>query len=293
MDELGFNKIAAAILVTALGFMGLKEISHSAMHVTAPDTPAYALEIEEVPVAGGEVIVLPFPTTTWVGAMDETRGAKVFKKCMSCHNADKGGANGTGPNLYGVVGQAAGVHAGFSYSSAMTQSGLTWDYETLDGYLKKPTKYLSGTAMNFVGLKKEGDRAAVIAYLRAQSDTPMAMPVPAVSTEASAEGVTDIAIDNVQEGAAVVVDAAQNGAEDGAAAAAEGAKSAADVVSDGAKDVVNAAGDVADKTLDVAGDAADKALDAAGGLLDKVKSKAEGVTEEGVKAETPKKDDGN
>ena len=240
MDELGFNKIAAAILVTALGFMGLKEVSHSAMHVEMPETPAYALEIEEAPVAGGEVIELPFPQAEWVAAMDVTRGAKVFKKCTSCHNAEKGGPDGTGPHLWDVVGQPAGKHApGFGYSSAMAQSGLVWDYETLDGFLKKPTRYLSGTAMNFVGLKKEGDRAAVIAYLRAQSDAPIAMPVPAASApepaEASAEGVTDIAVDAVTDGA----DAIAKGATDAASAAQEGVS---DMV-EGASDVLETAKD--------------------------------------------------
>lgn len=246
MDELGFNKIAAAVLVTALGFMGLKKLSHSALHVSVPDVPAYALEIETGPATSGEPVILPFPTTEWVAAMDEARGAKVFKKCTSCHNADAGGANGTGPNLYGVVGAAAGVHSGFGYSSAMSQSGLTWDYETLDKYLKKPTKFLSGTAMNFVGLKKETDRAAVIAYLRAQSETPLPMPVPAAIpvTEASAEGVTDMAVDAMNEGAATVIETVEGGA---------------DALVDGAKDAMGAAEKVAGDTKEAAGDLLEKA----------------------------------
>ncbi|NCW66550.1 MAG: cytochrome c family protein, partial [Rhodobacteraceae bacterium] len=71
----------------------------------------------------------------------------------------------TGPSLYGVVGRAAGSIEGYKYSKAMAGSGLVWDAETLDAYLTNPKKYLKGTKMAFAGLKKEKDRADVIAYL--------------------------------------------------------------------------------------------------------------------------------
>ncbi len=179
MDELGFNKLAAAILATALGYMGIKEISHAAMHVSAPDIPAYALELPEPTSAGEEEIEPPFPSLEWVSAMDTVRGEKVFKKCLSCHNAENGGAHGTGPNLWNVVGASSGQHADFKYSSALLGSGIQWNYAELDGFLKKPGKYLKGTNMNFIGLKKSGDRAAVIEYLRIASATPVEQPEPA------------------------------------------------------------------------------------------------------------------
>lgn len=203
MDELGFNKIAAAVLATALGFMGLKEVSHAFMHVEAPDVPAYALEIVDTG-AGGEVeIEVPFPSPEFIAAMDATKGERVFKKCLSCHNADNGGSNGTGPNLWNVVGQPAGQHADFKYSSAMTTANLTWDYETLNDYLTKPTAYVKGTAMNFIGLKKEEDRAAVIEYMRVASSSPIARPEAAV---APVEEVVEAIDDSVpsEEGAVIV-----------------------------------------------------------------------------------------
>jgi len=176
MNDLGLNKIAAAVLASALGFFAIKEISHLTFSHHGPETPAYALEIPEVKAGGEAAIELPFPTAEWVAAMDPVKGAKVFKKCVSCHNADQGGKNGTGPNLWSVVGKAAGQVGGFKYSGAMSGSGITWDFENLDGFLAKPTKYLKGTNMNFIGLKKEADRAAVIAYLQGQSDNPVASP---------------------------------------------------------------------------------------------------------------------
>ena len=182
MDELGFNKIAAAVLATALGYMGIKEIAHAVIHVKAPASPAYALAIPEAAGAAEEV-ELPFPQADWIAAMDAERGAKVFKKCTSCHNADNGGANGTGPNLWNVVGSPASQKAGFGYSSAFKSSGITWTYENLNSYMERPTKFISGTAMNFVGLKKPADRAAVIEYLRIAADNPAARPEAAATPE--------------------------------------------------------------------------------------------------------------
>lgn len=182
MDELGFNKIAAAVLVTALGYMFLKEASHAVLHVEQPSTPAYALEIPDTD--GPDVVEeLPFPQPEYVAAMDATRGAKVFKKCTSCHTSEKGGNNGTGPNLYGIVGSNAAQTGDFKYSSALKSANLNWTYEDLDGFLTRPSKYVKGTNMSFVGLKKEADRAAVIEYLRVAADTPMPRPVAVVATE--------------------------------------------------------------------------------------------------------------
>ena len=178
MDELGFNKIAGAVLATALGVMMIREVPHLLMHSNAPDTPVYQVGpiVQEGP---GEAIDVPFPSPVFIASLDATRGAKVFKKCVSCHNADSGGADGTGPALWNVVGRKAGSKAGFKYSSAMAGAGYNWDYEQLDGFLKKPAKYLSGTNMAFIGLKKEEDRAAVIEYLRVASDNPLPQPVAA------------------------------------------------------------------------------------------------------------------
>lgn len=188
MDELGFNKIAGAILATALGVMMIREVPHLLMHSSTPTTPIYQVGLIVQEGGGEEAKPLPFPQADWVAAMDATKGAKVFKKCTSCHNADKGGAKGTGPNLWNLVGAPAGGKAGFKYSSAMSGSGLTWDYETLDGFLAKPTKYLKGTNMNFIGVKKPTDRAAVIEYLRIASDNAAPKPEAVVAEVMVVEG---------------------------------------------------------------------------------------------------------
>ena len=100
-------------------------------------------------------------------AGDEKKGAKVFKKCKACHTIKEGGKNKVGPNLYGIVGREAAQVKGYKYSKAMKASGVTWDEATLDKFLTKPKKMMKKTKMAFSGLKKEKQRADLIAYLKA------------------------------------------------------------------------------------------------------------------------------
>lgn len=106
-------------------------------------------------------------------------GAKVFKKCAICHTVGKGEANKVGPNLWGIVGVKTAQKAGFKYSAAMEkrgQDGIKWTYEELYRYLYSPKKYVPGTKMAFAGLKKDEDRANVIAYLRTLASSPLPLP---------------------------------------------------------------------------------------------------------------------
>ncbi len=92
-------------------------------------------------------------------------GAKIFKKCATCHNADKGGGNKIGPNLSGVVGRKKAAVSGFNYSEAMSKKSGSWSHDDLNLFLTKPKDYIPGTKMGFAGLKKPQDRADVIFYL--------------------------------------------------------------------------------------------------------------------------------
>jgi len=102
-------------------------------------------------------------------AGDATKGAAIFKqKCAQCHNADEGGAHKQGPNLWGLVGRKTGSAAGFSYTQANKDKGITWNKETLDVYLTNPKKYIPGTKMIFAGIKKQKERSDLIAYLESR-----------------------------------------------------------------------------------------------------------------------------
>ena len=113
------------------------------------------------------------PTESPVAVMSPAeRGAKVYKRCKACHTINAGGKNRVGPNLWGIVGKQAGQAEGFAYSKAMENSDVIWTEENLSAYLLKPTDFLPGGRMAFAGLKKEEDREAVIAYIKAESETP-------------------------------------------------------------------------------------------------------------------------
>ncbi len=97
------------------------------------------------------------------------KGEKVFKKCKACHQVGDGAKNRSGPILTGVVDRAAGLVEGFKYSKALKQAaedGLVWDEESLSAFLTKPKDFMKGTKMSFSGIKKNGDMAAILAYLR-------------------------------------------------------------------------------------------------------------------------------
>lgn len=88
-----------------------------------------------------------------------------FAQCAACHAVEPG-KNGVGPSLAGVFGKKAGQVAGYAYSDANKNSGLTWDEATLDEYLTAPMKKVPGTKMTFAGLADPAKRAEVIAYLK-------------------------------------------------------------------------------------------------------------------------------
>ncbi|KMW60699.1 Sulfite dehydrogenase cytochrome subunit SoxD [Candidatus Rhodobacter oscarellae] len=96
-------------------------------------------------------------------------GETVFKKCKACHQVGDGAKNRSGPHLNGILGRRAGGVDGFKYSPAMSESGVTWDAETLASFLANPKGYLKGTKMSFRGIKEDEDLKAIIAYLNSVS----------------------------------------------------------------------------------------------------------------------------
>jgi len=113
-------------------------------------------------------------------AADAANGESLFKKCSSCHTIGDGAENGVGPQLTGIVGRAAGSVEGYKYGKSLAaagEAGLVWTEEELSAWLVNPKKYLRAkledkkakSKMSFK-LKKEDDRADVIAYLATFSE---------------------------------------------------------------------------------------------------------------------------
>ncbi|QZH76031.1 MAG: cytochrome c family protein [Erythrobacter sp.] len=121
-------------------------------------------------------------------------GEAVFAKCSACHTITQGGANGIGPNLYGVMGTAIGAHAaGYDYSSALAGKGGNWDFENMSAWLASPRAFADGTKMSFAGLGSAEDRANVILYMLANGGGP-ALPTP------EAEAPTEDGMEGAGEG---------------------------------------------------------------------------------------------
>jgi len=107
------------------------------------------------------------PVSSQITPMEH--GAKIYKRCRSCHTLSEGERHKVGPNLWAVYGTKAGSKDGFKYSKAMAASNVIWDAETMDAYIKKPSEFMKGNRMSFVGLKKQEDRDALQLYMKAQT----------------------------------------------------------------------------------------------------------------------------
>ena len=98
-------------------------------------------------------------------AGDATKGASVFPRCAICHSNVKGAGNRVGPNLFGVVGRAAGTAPGFSYSTAMKSSGIAWTEDKLAAYVMHPAQVVPGNRMAFGGISSQSQAQDLAAYL--------------------------------------------------------------------------------------------------------------------------------
>lgn len=151
---------------------------HAYMEDIENAKPASAEAPVQVASAPAEPEVIP-DLATLLASADMDKGKKVARKCLSCHTFNQGGRSGVGPNLWGIIGAARAQTAGFRYSGAMTAFGGAWDFESLNDYLRRPSTYIRGTRMAFAGLRKDADRANLLAYMRSMADSPAPLPAPA------------------------------------------------------------------------------------------------------------------
>jgi cytochrome c len=98
-------------------------------------------------------------------AADPAAGERAYTACRACHRVGEDARNGVGPALNGVVGQPAASIAGFNYSDAMKNSGITWDEANLAEFLKNPKQKIPGNKMAFAGVRDDARIADIIAYL--------------------------------------------------------------------------------------------------------------------------------
>ena len=118
---------------------------------------------------------------TLLAAADVAKGAGTARACAACHTFDQGGADRVGPNLWAVVGRDIAGKGGFAYSPAIAAQPGAWTYEQLDRYLASPARAIPGNRMAFGGIRRDQDRANVLAYLGSLGAQAVPFPAPVAS----------------------------------------------------------------------------------------------------------------
>lgn len=193
MDSFEWNKVFGAVLATVLLVMVIGIVAEQPFHHDEAK-PAFSIEVASTDVSTEAVVEGPSFAELMANA-DADRGARQWAKCRSCHTLDKGGNNGTGPNLYGIVGRTVAALDEFNYSNALRErQTAVWTLEELSAWLKAPKSYAPGTSMSFVGVRKDDQRSDLLAYLATFSDVPVEFPAveeASDAVEAIAEAVTE------------------------------------------------------------------------------------------------------
>jgi cytochrome c len=169
MDTFELNKIAGAVLGSALFLMVINEVGNILVHPHHLEGNVIGIEAAEEGAGAATAKAGPAepaaPIETLLAKADPAEGAKIAKKCMTCHTFDQGGANKIGPHLYGVIGRDIASVEGFGYSGALTELPGAWDFDKINHFITDPKAFAPGTKMSFAGLKKAEDRADVLAFI--------------------------------------------------------------------------------------------------------------------------------
>ncbi|WP_306117423.1 MULTISPECIES: cytochrome c family protein [unclassified Roseitalea] len=190
---MNYNMYAGAFLGTVFVLMTVGIAGNAIFSTEPPEEEGFAIAVaDDAPAEPAEEDEGLQPITPLLASADIGNGPSVFRKCQSCHNIEADAANKTGPNLWNVVGMQAASKEGFSYSAAMSEygsEGNVWDFEALNRFLAAPGDYIDGTSMGFAGLRREGERADLIAWMAEQGDEPV--PLPSEDTAADDAAADD------------------------------------------------------------------------------------------------------
>jgi cytochrome c len=183
-----FNTIAGWVLGAGIVLLGATLVTEEMFKSEAPETPGYPIQgVQEETGAGGAAGAPEQPIAFYLQTADAARGEGVFRRCQTCHNADNGGANGLGPNLWGAVGNTIAHRADFTYSDALrAHAGARWDWDTLSTWLKSPRDFAPGTRMTFAGLANPQERADVLLFLNQHGGSLQVPPPPAAGAGGNA-----------------------------------------------------------------------------------------------------------
>lgn len=116
-------------------------------------------------IAAASLIAAAMLSSQAYAAGDAAKGKTVFARCAICHNVEKDGGNGVGPNLFGIVGRKSATVDGFSYSGPMKAANIVWTDDNLAKWIAGPAKMIPGTKMAFGGIAQKSQIDDVVAYL--------------------------------------------------------------------------------------------------------------------------------
>jgi cytochrome c len=181
-----FNTIAGWVLGAGIVLLGAKLVTDEFYKAEHSEQMGYPIAgVVEEGEGGGEA---EQPIAHYLQTADAARGEAVFRKCAACHNADQGGANALGPNLFGVMGEPIATgRGGFAFSEALRSHGGNWDWENMSQWLRSPRNFAQGTKMTFAGLGDPQERADVMVFLNSRGGR-LTIPPPPADTPAEANG---------------------------------------------------------------------------------------------------------
>ena len=279
MGELGFTKFFGAALATMLLIMGLNEVAtavfggggHHGSHEyesqnewAADKFHGYRIDIAET-TSGTDTVEEVFDLGLALANADPAAGETVLnRQCATCHSWNEGGPNGTGPNLYGVVGKDIASVAGFNYSNALSGLEGNWTYEQMNAWLTNPGSFARGTSMAYAGLRsprRDADRVNLIAYLASQDASAPAFPdpLPASDEETGEDGeaASDAEPASSEETTedTAPADTSEASAEDGPSLLEQAAADDAERIAQGAESLVDSATETATDAAEAVEDA--------------------------------------
>ena len=175
-----FNTIAGWVLGAGIVFLGANLVTHEIFK--AHESNEFGFPVNGAEAGGEGAGPAEQPIAFYLQTADAARGERQFSKCAGCHTITQGGPNQTGPNLYGVMGEAVATgRGGFAFSDALRGKGGTWDWDTMSAWLTSPRAFAPGTRMTFGGLANPQERADLLLYLNAQGGHLTVPPPPAAA----------------------------------------------------------------------------------------------------------------
>ena len=176
MDSNELNKILMAVLFTCLGVLSLNIMAGAVFAPAKPAKPGYEIAVQQQPAGEQAGPAKSESIEVLLANSSPERGEAAAKVCRTCHSFEKNAAKMQGPSLWDVVNRPKASEAGFNYSAALKAKGGDWSFDELNKYLADPRGYVSGTAMAFGGITRDGQRADIINYLHTLADKPVDLP---------------------------------------------------------------------------------------------------------------------